>query len=356
MSAEKIKSAKMKAAKMYGVNDIRIEECEVPKIAPDEILLKVKAAAICGTDLRMIQNGDKRIDEAHPRILGHEISGIIEETGSEVQKYKKGMHICLAPNMGCGVCGHCVNGDTHLCDSYRAFGINIDGGFAEYVRIPAEAVRQGNLMILDDEVDFGEAALLEPASCVMNGQSRVGIHLNDTVLVIGAGPIGLIHALLAKASGASKVYMRDLSEERMHQCAEIDSDLIPIFGENLTEQVMELTKGRGIDVCIVACPSGRAQAESLELMAMNGRILFFGGLPQGKDIVPLPSNLIHYRQLMICGSTRANISQYRSVAKMVENGKLDFGKIISARFALEDMEEAIAYAGSAKGLKTIIEF
>ncbi|MCM1134102.1 MAG: zinc-dependent dehydrogenase [Clostridium sp.] len=346
----------MRAARMYGAGDIRLEECAKPEIGPGEILLKVKAAAICGTDLRMIQNGVSHIDREHPRILGHEISGVIERTGERVAGYSEGMHICLAPNMGCGICDHCVDGDTHLCGDYQAFGINIDGGFAEYVRIPAEAVRQGNLMVIDEKVDFGEAALLEPASCVMNGQSRVGIHLNDTVLVVGAGPIGLMHALLAKACGAAKVYMRDLSEERLKQCAEVDKDFIPLYGQNLKEQIFDLTNGRGVNVCIVACPSGQAQAESLELMAMNGRILFFGGLPQEKDIVSLPSNLIHYRQLMICGSTRANISQYRSIAKMVENGHLDLKKIISRRYPLEEIEEAIAYAKSAKGLKTVIQF
>lgn len=346
----------MKAARMYGINDIRLEECAVPEIGSDEILLKVKAAAICGTDLRMIQNGDKRIDSEHPRILGHEISGIIERTGEKITGYQKGMHVCLAPNMGCGICSQCVSGNTHLCNDYRAFGINIDGGFGEYMRIPAEAVRQGNLMVLDGKVDFAEAALLEPASCVMNGQSRVNVHINDSVLVIGAGPIGLMHALIAKASGAGRVYMRDLSEERLRQCTEIDNDLIPVYGQNLLEQMMDFTGGKGVDVCIVACPSGQAQAESLELMAMNGRILFFGGLPQGRDIVSLPSNLIHYRQLSICGSTRANIEQYRSVACMVENGRLNLKKIISRRYALENIDEALTYAKSAKGLKTVIVF
>ena len=307
-------------------------------------------------DFDMIQNGDKRIDREHPRILGHEISGIIEAVGEKITRYQKGMHVCLAPNMGCGVCNQCVSGNTHLCDDYQAFGINIDGGFAEYMRIPAEAAAQGNLMVIDEKVDFGEAALLEPASCVMNGQSRVNIRLNDTVLVIGAGPIGLMHALIAKASGAGRVYMRDLSEERLRQCTEIDNGLIPIYGRNPLEQIMDFTDGKGVDVCIVACPSGQAQAESLELMAMNGRILFFGGLPQGKDMVSLPSNLIHYRQLSICGSTRANVEQYRSVAAMVGNGRLNMKKIISGRYALEDIEDALTYAKSGKGLKTVIEF
>lgn len=346
----------MLAAKLYGKEDLRLVECPVPDIREDEILLRVKAAAVCGTDLRMIQNGSNGIDGNHPRTLGHEISGIIEKKGSLVSGYEEGMHICVAPNMGCGICDHCIEGNTHLCSQYQAFGINIDGGFAEYVRIPERAVSQGNLMILDESVNFSDAALLEPMSCVLNGQSRMKMNLNDTVLIVGAGPIGVMHALLARARGASRVFIRDLSEERMRQCKEVCREFVPMYGEDLKEEVMKQTGNKGIDVCIVACPSGRAQEEALELMSMNGRVLFFGGLPQGKDKVLLSSNLIHYKQLSIFGSTRANVAQYRSAAKMVEYGKLELSKVISREYTLDHIQEAVAYAKSAQGLKTVITF
>lgn len=346
----------MLAAKLFGANDFRVVECEVPAIKDDEILLKTKAAAICGTDLRMIANGYAGIDAEHPRTLGHEISGIIEEVGKNVEGYKKGMHVCVAPNMGCGICDMCVSGNTHLCESYRAFGINIDGGFAEYVRIPAAAIKQGNIMILNETVSFADAAILEPMSCVRNGQSRVDIKINDTVLVVGAGPIGIMHALLAKACGAAKVFMSDLSEQRLKQCTDIEPSLIPIYGAEIKGQIMKETNNRGVDVCITACPSPAAQANSLELMAMNGRILFFGGLPAGRDQVTMPTNLIHYKQLKICGSTRGNVEQYREVAKMVEAGTLDLSKIVTNTFSLQEMPQAIEFARSAKGLKSAIVF
>lgn len=346
----------MLAAKLYGANDFRVVECDIPEISAEEILLKTKAAAICGTDLRMIANGYKNIDAEHPRTLGHEISGIIEQVGANVKGYKKGMHVAIAPNMGCGICDMCVSGNTHLCESYQAFGINIDGGFAEYVRIPAAAINQGNLMILDENVSFADAAVLEPMSCVRNGQSQIQIKTNDTVLVVGAGPIGIMHALLAKACGAAKIFMSDLSDERLRQCTDIEPSLIPIYGTNVKEQIMKYTDNRGLDVCITACPSPAAQASSLELMAMNGRILFFGGLPAGKDQVTLPTNLIHYKQLAIHGSTRANVEQYRDVAKMVEAGILDLSKIVTNTFKLKDMPQAIEFARSAKGLKSVIVF
>lgn len=346
----------MLAAKLFGPRDIRLVECAVPAIGEDEILLKTGAAAVCGTDLRMIANGYAGVDESHPLTLGHEISGVIEAVGRNVRDYRPGQRVALAPNIGCGVCDMCTRGDTHLCGDYKAFGINMDGGFAEYLRIPGNAVSQGNILLLEDNVPLDVAAVFEPMSCVFNGQEQARVKMNDTVLVIGAGPIGIMHALLAKASGAARVYIRDLSTERMSECVKIAEGAVAVTGDDLYASIMELTGGRGVDICITACPSAQAQADSLRLMAMNGRILFFGGLPAGKSQVAIDTNLIHYRQLGIHGSTRANVSQYRAVAKMAAAGNLNLAKIISHRFALSDFQEAIALAGQAKGLKTVIVF
>ena len=346
----------MKAAKLFGANDIRLVDCDIPQIGDGEILLKTKAAAICGTDLRMIGNGYRGVDENHPLILGHEIAGIIESVGKNVKGYEKGMKAALAPNIGCGICDWCVSGDTHLCPQYTAFGINMDGGFAEYVRIPQNAITQGNLMVLDDSMPLDAAALIEPASCVLNGQLLTGIRLNDKVLVIGAGPIGIMHGLLAKALGASKIFIRDLSAQRMMQGVEIISGAQAVEDDDLEEAAKRLTGGRGFDVTITACPSPSAQIDALKITGMNGRILFFGGLPAGKDEVTLSTNLIHYKQLSIHRSTRGNVSQYRMVAKMAAAGTLNLKKLISKRYAITEFADAAAYAKKAEGLKTIIVF
>ena len=180
----------MKAVRLYGVCDLRQEEIPTPHAGPGEILLRVKATALCGTDVRMYLNGAAGIDQDHPRVIGHEISGVIEEMGEGVQGYEQGQRVCVAPNFGCGVCDSCVSGNTHLCGSYQALGINLDGGLAEYVLVPARAVSQGNVAAMADHVSFEEASIVEPLSCVYNGQEQVGIRPGDEVLVIGAGPIG----------------------------------------------------------------------------------------------------------------------------------------------------------------------
>ena len=346
----------MKAARLFGANDIRITDCDIPQISDGEILLKTGAAAICGTDLRMIANGYKNVDQSNPLTLGHEFAGVIEKVGKNVKGYEKGMRVALAPNIGCGICDWCSSGNTHLCPQYTAFGINIEGAFAEYIRIPAKAINQGNIMILDDSVSFETATLLEPASCVLNGQLMTGIRLNDKVLVIGAGPIGIMHGQLAKALGAAKIYIRDLSPERMKQSVELISGAQIVEEDNLEAAAKRLTAGQGFDVTITACPSPSAQADALKITGMNGRILYFGGLPAGKDDVTLATNLIHYKQLSIFGSTKGNVSQYRSVAKMVAAGTLDFTKLVSRRYKITEFSEAVEYARKAEGLKTVITF
>ena len=346
----------MKAAFLYNANDLRLEETEKPSINDDEILVKVKSAAICGTDIRMFKNGYAGVDQNNPRILGHEISGEIAETGKNVQKYKKGMRVAIAPNMGCGTCDRCVSGNTHLCETYEAFGINLQGGFAEYLKIPAKAVNQGNLVELDDKISYEEAALVEPLSCVFNGQSRVNIELGDTVLIIGAGPIGIMHAFLAKIQGAVKVFMNDLSEDRLALCKELDPDIITVTSAELKEKIMAETKGNGVDVSIIAAPSPEAQSSAIELMNMNGRVLFFGGLPKDRENVQLNSNTIHYKQLAVHGSARASLIQYRKSLALVENGLIPMKKIISSRFKLDEINEAVKKAADGSGLKNVINF
>lgn len=346
----------MKSAMLYGKEQIRVTEVPKPTINSREILLKVKAASICGSDVRMIQNGYPGVDETHPLTLGHEFAGIVEAVGEDVEGYTAGMRITAAPNWGCGICHHCTRGDTHLCAAgYRAFGINKPGGFAEYVVIPEDVIRQGNITEIPDSLSFEEAALIEPFSCVLNGQELTGINTGDTVLVVGAGPIGILHALLARTTGAAKVMMNDLSAERLAVAREIMPDLVTIEGD-LTQRVLAETDGRGVDVAIIAAPAPSAQEQSLQYMAMNGRVLFFGGLPKGRENVSLDSNVIHYRQLRIVGSARANIQQFKTCMALVGSGRIPVDSLVTGRYTIDEFPKAVQAAGQASGLKNVIIF
>ena len=346
----------MKAIQLLGKENIELRELEKPQITEKEVLIKVKAASICGTDVRMYKNGYPTASEETPLTLGHEISGDIVEVGADVAFYEVGMRVAIAPNMGCGICDQCVSGNTHLCETYEAFGINLPGGFAEYLVIPEKAVRQGNISLIPDELSYEEAALIEPFSCVFNGQEIAGVYPGDRVLIIGSGPIGIMHAMLARARGAGKVMMNDLSEARLADAKKLLPDLITLTSENLKERILNETDQQGVDLCIIAAPAPQAQEASFNYMAMNGRCLFFGGLPKEKEEVKLNTNILHYKQLRVFGCTRASLKGYRTSAQLVASGRIPLEALITGRYAIEQFGDALENAKGAIGLKNAILF
>jgi len=347
---------KMKAARLFGPNDIRL--CEVPKpaISEREMLVRVRRAGICGTDMRMIRGGYPGISPDTPRTLGHELSGEIAEVGPLVTGYRAGMRVGIAPNIGCGICDACIRGDQHLCPNYEALGVQTDGGFAEFVKVPEQAIRFGNVVELPDHVSFDYAAVNEPLSCVYNGIEQCPIRAGDDVLIIGAGPIGIMYAQLAKLAGAGRVFLSNRSAGRLALGREIDPSFIALPADGLKERILEQTGGKGADVVVTANPSPEAQQVAVEVAAINGRINFFGGLPKDAQIVPLNTNLIHYKQLIVTGSTKANNRHFRKTLQFISTGILDVGKLVSARFDIDRFDEALRYAGSSQGIKTLIAF
>jgi L-iditol 2-dehydrogenase len=346
----------MRAARLYAKEDLRIEEVPVPEPGAGEVLLKVKASAVCGTDIRMYRNGAKAATPASPLVLGHEVSGVVESVGKGVGGYRPGMAVAVAPNMGCGVCDQCVSGNTQMCSTYRAFGINLPGGFAPYMLIPAAAVSQGNLAPIPEGGDFVSAALVEPLSCVYNAFQRTAVVPGDTVLVIGAGPIGLMHAKVALMAGAARVYMNDLSAERLTLCRQKEPAIIALESAGLKDRLAELTHGQGVSVCITAAPSGEAQILALEVVGVNGRVMFFGGLPEGRSKVALDTNLVHYKQITISGTSRQSLSQYRQTLALVASGRLVVRDLVTTSTPLEDIRSSFEQVMQGKGLKNVVEF
>ncbi len=345
----------MLAARLYGKNDLRIEKIPVPEINDDEILLRVKAAAICGTDLRMLQNGATGVDENNPIVLCHEFSGIIEKIGARVKSYKLGQRVSVAPNIGCGVCDRCTEGNSHHCKELTALGVHADGGFAEFVKIPEQAVRLGNVTLINDNVSYEAAAANEAFSCVFNAYERYQVHAGETVVIIGAGAIGLMHAKLAKMSGAAKIILNDLSQARLDECVKAEPSIIAVK-DNLLDRVLKETNGAGAHVVITACSAAAAQQASFALAGLDGRVNFFGGLPKGKENVELDTNIIHYKQLSITGTTRASHRHYRETLRFIETGLVNIDPLITHKFPLQDIQKAFDNAAGAVGLKQVITF
>ena len=198
---------------------------EVPQIDAGEIWFRSKgplsAELMCACTTMDIR-GSLRTT---PLILGHEGSGVVAGVGSDVKNFKEGMRVAVAPNIGCGICDYCVSGNTHLCSQYKALGIHMPGFFAEYVKIPENFVRQGNVVEIPDTLSFEEAALAEPLACVFNAFEKSKMRPGETVLIIGAGPIGLMHAKMAQTAGAAKIIFNDFSRERLDLCRQTGQHL-----------------------------------------------------------------------------------------------------------------------------------
>jgi len=345
----------MLAARLYGKEDIRIEEIPMPVINEDEILLRVKAATICGTDLRMYKNGLDGVNENNPRILCHEFAGVIAEVGVRVTGYKIGQRVTVAPNIGCGICDLCVSGDSHHCVKTIAIGIHLDGGFAEYVKIPAAAINLGNVTPIADNVSFEAAATNEAFSCTYSAFERYMVNPGESVVIIGAGAIGLMHAKLAKMAGAAKIMLNDLSEERLRECAAIEPSLITIK-DDLHARVLEETDGKGADVVITACSAAPAQQIAFSLAGLDGRVNFFGGLPKGKSNVELDTNIIHYKQLTVTGTTKSSHAHYRKTLHFIATNLVDVDGLITHRLPLADIKQAFDNAANTVGLRQAIIF
>jgi L-iditol 2-dehydrogenase len=339
---------------MYGINDLRVEQVPTPIPGPGEALLQVKAAAICGTDVRMLTAGAAGVDAKHPIILGHEFAGVIASVGPGVTAAAPGDRVAVAPNMGCGHCDLCVSGNGQLCADYRALGVNLDGGFAEYVLIPAQAVSGGNITPLGTG-SFVDGALNEPFSCALNGSERCAIRPGDFVLIVGAGAIGLMHAKLARLQGASRVVLSDLSADRQANARKVDASFTTV-GALDAQKVADLTEGHLFDVVITACPAPAAQQASFSQAAVNGRVCFFGGLPKGREEVMLNTNIIHYKQLIVTGTTRASLTQYRKTLRFICEKALSMEDLVTSRAPLTDIAELFELAKAAKGLKNVVEF
>lgn len=344
----------MLAVVYQGKGLINVEEVPIPKINPDEILLKVKAASICGTDIKIKAFGHFKNPDEKKIILGHEVAGEIAEVGSNLKGFAKGARISLAPNIGCGVCLQCINGQSNYCEDYKAIGISMDGAFAEYMKIPSEYITQGNIVHLPDTISFEEASLGEPLSTVVCGAEAVNIAPPDVVLIIGAGPMGVLHIMMAKLRGAQKVIVSEINGTRRKQALDFGADIvINPEAENLKDVVTNASYGRGADVIIIAAPSGKAQEESLDLIARQGRINFFGGLPKGRDIISFKSNIVHYRQIILTGTTGQSLAQYRKSIEIITAGNIDVRKLISARYSLKDAEKAFERAKSEDVFKIV---
>lgn len=345
----------MISIKLFGRNDVRIVSEDIPEINENQALIKVACAAVCGTDVRSWMYGKDFVNENNPMTLGHEIAGVVVKKGKNVSEVNEGDRVCYVPCRGCGTCYYCTHGNTHQCDGLIACGINARGLMSEYVVADEKFLSQGNVFKIPDEVSFETAALCEPLSCVYNGFLMLDALPGMTALVIGAGPIGMMHSMLLMNAGI-KVLICEKNTDRRNKAKEILEKAIVFEGEDLEKFVLENTDGRGVDIGITACPDPNAQTQILPLMAKNGRVHFFGGVPKEMQPVCLDTNIIHYKALRVVGSTCSNVWQYKDVLEMAGRGDIHLEKLVTARFDKNDALKAFENAKNLIGFKNIITF
>ena len=344
----------MLAAVYHDPNDLRVEERPVPNLEAGDVLLKVETATICGTDLRILGGGHSKYPAGTVRIPGHEVVGHIAVLGRDVQGLRVGQRAFIAPNMALGFSREAARGDNNLSSSFAALGITLDGAFAEYVRIPAAAVLQGNIIPIPEDFDAATAALIEPFACVLRGQRPLHIQPGELVVVMGAGPIGVMHVMLARLHGAGKVIVSEFAEDRREQALTFGADEA-VAPNALTEAVRTASNGAGADIVIVAAPAHAAQEAAISISGIGGRINFFGGLPKDKPTITLDSNAVHYKELIVTGTTACSTADCLQAASIVLAGRVDPGRMVNARFPLAQAAEAFALAKDRTALKIAIE-
>ncbi len=337
-----------------GERTIALTEKPIPKATPGSAVLRVRAASICGTDVRTYTYGNQKIK---PGItMGHEACGIITELGKGVKGFHKGERVMAAPAIGCGNCHACRRGWYNLCDSLKTIGFQYDGTFAEYLEIPAEAFARGNVIRVPKNLTDEEAALIEPLACIVNAQEFLNIKQGDYVAIFGSGFIGCMHAQLALSKGAEKVAVIDLSKNRLDEVKSVvgQIDTIDLSSEDLAERIASISSGRGMDVIITACSAGKAQTDAQSIAAKRARISLFGGLP-GESKGYIDSNLVHYKELSIFGVHASTPRHNETAARLIAKGAFKLNRFTQNTYPLAKAEEAFEDMRTQKIMKAILK-
>jgi L-iditol 2-dehydrogenase len=344
----------MKAAVYYGVRDVRVEETDTPKAGRGEVVVRVLRCAVCGTDKRIYLYGQKNV--VPPAVVGHEIVGIVAELGEGVAAPEPGTKVIVATVVGCGDCLYCRREQYNLCESFTALGYDHPGGFAEYMKVPARAVAQGNVIPIPEDVDPDHAALIEPLSCVLNGQEYLNAQPGDRALVFGAGPIGLMHAGALKAKGCEPVMVADVAIERLEYVKTLGVG-VPVHttGDDAVAQILEAAGGEKFDVIVTACSVKAVQGHALDLARKKARISFFAGVPKDDPVLPVDTNRIHYNELSVFGAFASNLGHYRLALEMVARGDIPAGRFVTHKFKLDDIRRAYETIESGRGIKILVD-
>jgi len=333
----------MRAVFLYGVKNLQVENIDIPKVEPGEVLVKVRAATTCGTDVKIFQRGYVSGVIKLPTVFGHEWAGDVVKVGDGVVWPKEGMQVRAGNSAPCLRCRMCQKEKYNLCENMTWLW----GAYAEYIRVPARIVML-NTQEIPPSVTYEEAAITEPLACVLHGIEEAHIKLGDTIAIIGAGPIGLLHLLSAKKMGTGRVIISDTVDERLQLAQELGADvLINAKHEDATEKVKRLTDGYGADVVIEAIGLPATWEQALKMVRKGGTVLEFGGCPPGTEI-RVSTELLHYEEVTLLGSFHATPAHFKKALNLIASGTLNVKPLITRKMKLDEIGDAFQILTTSK--------
>lgn len=342
----------MKAAVVHGVNDIRIEEYPTPEAGPGEVIVRTKVAGICATDIKTLLG--QGIPKDLPTILGHEVVGEIAVIGDGVENFSVGDRVGVYPIAVCGKCRYCLQGRHNLCEAEFGLGHGIEGGFAEYVRLPREIVDIGGVVKLGDDLSYEDAVMAEPLSCTLAAARTCKLQKGHSVLIIGAGPMGLMHLKTAKYYDC-EVMIADLLDERLSLAGKMGADhLINSGQKNLHEEVMRLTDGRGADAVIISLGIPQVIEDNMKLTAKGGVCNIFGGPPPSE--IKLDPRWLHYMEITLTGTFASTPEDFRNCLELIRDKSIVVSDLLSHRFTLDNFLDAVEKAKNQEMVRGIVTF
>jgi L-iditol 2-dehydrogenase len=346
-------TARTRAVVYHAPGDVRVEVVPMPACGPGEIRVRVDACAVCGSDLKAWQSGNPRIKP--PMVIGHEFTGIVETVNGDGGGLVPGDRVVMATSISCGGCVYCRKGWGNLCANLAPMGFSYPGGMAEVVTIPERALRNGHVVKVPPGIPAEHAALAEPISCAVNACENCGVLPGDTVVVVGAGPMGLINACVARAFGARTVILAEINEARLRQGADFGMDvLVNPASQDLAKIVRDTTDGAGADVVIVAAPAVKPQEDAPALARKRGTICLFASLPEGKATIALNSRLIHYGELRVIGTSDSTPDHVRKALDLMRRGTIPLDKLASHRLGLDGILKAFELMKSGEALRVVL--
>jgi len=338
----------MQVARLYDFGDIRIEEMARPEVGPDDILVRARACGICSGDIMPWY-----IRRKAPLVLGHEPVGVIEETGAAVRDFRAGDRVFVHHHAPCFNCAPCRRGEYVQCSTWRATSIK-PGGMAEFFL--AGAANQRDTLRLPDAVADADGVLLEPAACVVKSLRRSGLRPGESILVIGLGIMGMMHVKLARHIGAGLVMGADLFERRAARAKELGADYgLVVSGDNLVEQVREVTKGAMADVVIVGPGTAKAMHTGIAAAGKGAMVVQFTATPPEEELIVRPHDL-YFNETRLVPSYSCGPEETREALELVERGVINAAELVTHRFPLAEIARAYATAQMPEALKVIVTF